>query len=274
MVGRWVDFTKGLNKSLLEQAHARMTKTLVDGIQIDMSTEECKKLLRRHIYTKINLVTLFVVIINSTEMSLTLPETKFALILQSFAQELTIAISGYGGYVFKYEGDAVIALFPTEYNEEKACRNALDCSRAILRIINEIINPAFNTNQLPQITVRIGMAYGYALVVLYGKSLENSHIDVVGSSISLATKIASIANPNQILIGESIYNIFQSSASSSSSSVATRRRTTTAVGLSPKDLSKDNTGTASFREIELDPTKWKYLSRSDPHSLYRVYESY
>lgn len=268
MVGRWVDFT---DKSLLEQAHARMTKTLVDGIQIDMSTEECKKLLRRHIYTKINLVTLFVDINNSTEMSLTLPETKFALILQSFAQELTIAISGYGGYVFKYEGDAVIALFPTEYNEEKACRNALDCSRAILRIINEIINPAFNTNQLPQITVRIGMAYGYALVVLYGKSLENSHIDVVGSSISLATKIASIANPNQILIGESIYNIFQSSASS----VAKRRRTTTtAAGLSPKDLSNDNTGTAGFREIEVDPTKWKYLSRSDPHSLYRVYESY
>lgn len=271
MVARWVDFT---NKSLLEQAHARMAKTLVDGIQIDMSTEECKRLLRRHIYTKINLVTLFVDINNSTEMSLTLPETKFALILQSFAQELTIAISGYGGYVFKYEGDAVIALFPTEYDEEKACRNALDCSRAILRIINEIINPAFNTNQLPQITVRIGMAYGYALVVLYGKSLENSHIDVVGSSISLATKIASIANPNQILIGESIYNIFQSSASSSSSSVATRRRTTTTAGLSPKDLSNDNTGTAGFREIEVDPTKWKYLSRSDPHSLYHVYESY
>lgn len=265
MVGRGVDFT---NKSLLEQAHARMTKTLVDGIQIDMSTEECKKLLRRHIYTKINLVTLFVDINNSTEMSLTLPETKFALILQSFAQELTIAISGYGGYVFKYEGDAVIALFPTEYNEEKACRNALDCSKAILRIINEIINPAFYTNQLPQITVRIGMAYGYALVVLYGKSLENSHIDVVGSSISLATKIASIANPNQILIGESIYNIFQSSASSSSST------TTAAAGFSPKDLSNDKVGTASFREIEMDPTKWKYLSRSDPHSLYRVYESY
>ena len=25
-------------------------------------------------------------------------------------------------------------------------------------------------------------------------------------------------------------------------------------------------------EINLDPTKWKYLSHSDPESMYRVYE--
>ncbi len=27
-----------------------------------------------------------------------------------------------------------------------------------------------------------------------------------------------------------------------------------------------------FRKIDLDPTKWKYLCRSDPESMYRVYE--
>ena len=126
----------------------------------------------------------------------------------------------------------------------KACKNALDCSKAILEIIREVINPAFKANQLPEITVRIGLAYGYALVVLYGKSLEKAHIDIVGSSISLASKIASIAQPNQILVGESIYNILKSSSAASS----------------------------SFREINLDPTKWKYLSHSDPESLYHVYE--
>ena len=159
---------------------------------------------------------MFVDINNSTEMSLSLPENKLALVLQSFAQEISIAISGYGGYVFKYEGDAVIALFPAEYDNVKACKNALDCSRAISTIIKEVINPAFKVNELPEITVRTGLAYGYALVVLYGKGMESSHIDIIGSSISLAAKIASIAKPNQILIGESIYNIFKSSSSTAS----------------------------------------------------------
>jgi hypothetical protein len=28
----------------------------------------------------------------------------------------------------------------------------------------------------------------------------------------------------------------------------------------------------NFKELNLSPTSWKYLSRSDPESLYRVYE--
>src|SRR6188472_1921041 len=251
MAERWVSFT---NLPLLEQTRARVNKTLMDGIQLNMSTEESKKLLRRHVNTKTNLVTMFVDINNSTEMSLSLPEDKFALIVQSFAQEISIAVLGYGGYVFKYEGDAVIVFFPAEYDQVKACENALNCSRAILEIIKEVINPAFKANELPEITVRIGLAYGYALVVLYGKSLDKANIDIIGPSISLASKIASVAKPNQILIGESIYNIFKSSS----------------TAVTHEDFSNDYL--SSFREINLDPTKWKYLSRSDPESMYRVYE--
>jgi adenylate cyclase len=76
------------------------------------------------------------------------------------------------------------------------------------------------------------LAYGYALVVLYGKSLEKAHIDIVGSSISLASKIASIAQPNQILVGESIYNILISSVNN-------------------EDFLKNN----KFKEVKLNPLK-------------------
>jgi|SRR5215218_8015464 class 3 adenylate cyclase len=109
-----------------------------------MSTEESKKMLRRHVYSKTNLVIMFVDINDSTNMSLSLSQNKFALIMQTFAQEMSIAVSGDGGYVFKYEGDAVISLFPAEYDQVKACKNALSCSKAMLEIIREVINPAFN----------------------------------------------------------------------------------------------------------------------------------
>ena len=198
MAERWVNFT---NLPLFEQTRARVTKTLTDGIQLNMSTEESKKLLKRHVNNKTNLVIMFVDINNSTEMSLSLPENKFALLVQCFAQEISLAVLGYGGYVFKDEGDAVIVLFPAEY-DGKACKNALKCSKAILEIIKEVINPVFTAHELPEITVRIGLTYGYALVVLYGNNLEKAHIDIIGSSISLASKIVSIAKPNQVLVGE------------------------------------------------------------------------
>lgn len=159
---------------------------------------------------------------------------------------MSIAVSGYGGYVFKYEGDAVISLFPAEYDQAKACENALSCSKATLEIIREVINPAFKANGLAEITVRIGLAYGHALVVLCGKNLEKAHIDIIGSSISMAAKIASVANPNQVLVGELIYNFFLSN-------------------LNTKNLKR-------LREVSLDLNKWNYRSHVNGKSIYRVYE--
>ena len=237
-----------LSFALQEQIRARVGKTLEDGIQLNMSTEESKKFLRRHVNTKTNLVILIIDINNSTQMSLTLPEFKFAQILQTFAQEVSIVVSGYGGFVFKYEGDAVIVIFPADYDEIKACKNALNCSSTVLEIVNNGINPIFRKNDLPEITVRTGLAFGPALVVLYGQSLEKAHIDLTGSSISLAAKIASISKPNQVLVGELLHNIMVSS--------------------NDKGFLKK----IKFNEVWLDPIKWKYLSQSDPQSLYHVYE--
>ena len=158
------------NTSSLQQIRARVNNTLSHGVQIDMSTEESKKLLMRHVNSKTNLVIMFIDINGSTEMSLSLSDDKFAKVIQTFAQETSIAITGFGGYVFKYEGDAIISLFPAEYDQAKACKNALDCSKAMLEIIRGVINPAFKISELPEITVRTGLAYGDVLVLLYGKN--------------------------------------------------------------------------------------------------------
>jgi class 3 adenylate cyclase len=118
-----------------------------------------------------------------------------------------------------------------------------------LEILRDVINPIFRRNGLPEITVRVGMACGYILVVLYGKSLENAHIDLIGSSISLAAKITSIAKANQILLGEYIYNNLLSFPSN-----------------------KNSVNKYKFIEVSLDMAKWKYLSHFDSRSMYHVYE--
>jgi class 3 adenylate cyclase len=62
-----------------EHIRDRVNNTLGNGVQIDLSTEESKKLLRRHVNAKTNLVIMIVDINNSTEMSLSLAEDRFAL---------------------------------------------------------------------------------------------------------------------------------------------------------------------------------------------------
>ena len=180
---------------------------------------------------------------------MSLEDSKFALMVQVFAQEISNIVFGYDGYVFKYEGDAVIILFPAMYDEALACRNALNCSTAILEIITQVINPAFKMSGLPEITVKVGLSYGKTLVVVYGRSFIRSHVDIVGSSISMASKITSIAKPNQVLVGEQIHNILLSSVDS-----------------------KEFLERCKFVKVKLDLIKWKYPSRSDAKHKYQVYQ--
>ena len=238
-----------INVSSAEQIRSRVNKTLTDGIQIDMSTEESQKLLKRHVNTKTRVVIMYTDINDSTEMSFSLPDDKFAKLIQTFAQETSISVTGHGGYVFKYEGDAVISLFPAEYDQAMACKNALDCSKAVLEIVRGIINPVFKTNGLPEIRIRTGLAYGDALVVLYGKNLGTAHVDIIGSSISMAAKIVSTANANQILVGELIYNTLLLS-----------------------DREDAMYYKHIFREVNLNPDEWKYPSRHNHDNIYKVYE--
>lgn len=237
-------------ESPVEQIRARIRKTLQDGVQLDMSTKESRKLLRRHLHSKTNFVFLFVDINNSTQLSLSLQEDKFALMIQVFAQEVSVIVSGYGGYVFKYVGDAVIILFPAGHDRGKACINAIRCSKAIRNIIDKVISPMFEKAKLPDIKIRIGIDYGEVLVVVYGKDVQRAHIDIIGSAINITSKIASMTQASQILVGESVYNIL---------------------------MSQTNKGTCGnnkihLREVRLDTLKWNYPSYLNVGSIYRVYE--
>jgi class 3 adenylate cyclase len=72
-------------------------------------------------------------------------------------------------------------------------------------VLQGSINPELVAHRLPEIGVKISLDYGELLVVLYGKSLR-SHIDTVGSSISIAAKMLAFAKVGQIIVGDSLYN--------------------------------------------------------------------
>ncbi len=190
---------------VLEKTRARVLQTLNLGLQFETSTELSEKFLRRHVNSKVKLAVLYADIAGSTRMSITHPTHVLASIVQVFSQEMSLVVSGYGGYVLKYVGDAIIAFFPGEFDSKKACDNAARCARAMMRIVSECLNPAFGEKGFPSIGIKVGIDFGSNLVILYGKSEEKSYIDMVGPSISMAAKITAVAGPGQIIIGHDVY---------------------------------------------------------------------
>jgi|SRR5919198_5391628 transposase len=79
-----------------KQIQSRILKMLENGLQFDLSTEDCNKFLRRHVNEKVKLAILYIDIHNSTKMSLLVSARSFALIVEVFSQEIALAIRGYG----------------------------------------------------------------------------------------------------------------------------------------------------------------------------------
>jgi adenylate cyclase len=191
----------------VKSVHDRVSYSLENkGLFIDLSTDSCRKYLQRKVNTKTNVVVMYVDIAGSTQMSHDLPSLNLALIIQIFSQEVSLSIEKFGGYVLKFMGDAVIGLFPSDYDQKKAIINSLDCARYIQKVMRNGINPVFKKHLIPEIAVKIGIEYGSALVLLYGKNIAHAHIDLIGFSISIAAKITSLSFPGEVIVGENIFH--------------------------------------------------------------------
>jgi adenylate cyclase len=83
----------------------------LSAYQYDTSIKHAQDFLLYHLSSKISLVIIYVDIVGSTKMSMTLPVDKLVTIIIAFSHEISSVIESYDGYILKYVGDAVIAFF-------------------------------------------------------------------------------------------------------------------------------------------------------------------
>ena len=166
---------------------------------------ESDEFLRVHVNEKIPMAVMFVDLVGSTDMSLSLPEEKVAMIVSSFAQEMAIAVKQHNGFTLKFVGDAVIGYF-IHKSALMASDNAISCAQNMIKIIEEGINPILNNYDYPDLYIKIGIDYGESMVMRYGKDKIRAHVDLLGPVMNIAAKVQNKAKPQQIMIGEDIFN--------------------------------------------------------------------
>ncbi len=193
------------SETMIKETQKRVWGSLKKGFQYPSMLEESKKFLQSHVYSRLDMVVLYVDIVGSTSMILELPEEKIAIIMSSFAQEMASLILHFNGLVLKYAGDAVIGYFVAEDNSLQAADNAVSCAASMLTMIEKGINPILNQYDYPDLMAKIGIDFGKNIVIRYGNENEKSQLDLMGPAMNIASKIQSIAKPNQILIGDDVY---------------------------------------------------------------------
>jgi len=227
------------SETMILETQKRVWAALKKGYEYSGLIDESDNFLRKNVFSKLDMVVLYVDLVGSTTMTLEMPPEKIAIIISSFSQEMAAVIRQHHGYVLKFVGDAVIGYFVGD--KMQTGDNAVNCAKSMISIIQKGINPILNQYDYPDLMVKIGVDFGQNIVVRYGADAENSHVDLMGPAMNIAAKIQNMAKPNQILIGSDVYQRLHPN--------------------SQKD----------FTQIIWTKDEWKYRSRSTGET-YNVYE--
>lgn len=232
-------------ESAIKEAQERTWYNLKVKSEFNISQEKTQELLESFIGTNVILVILHIDLVSSTDLSMNLPLKRLVPIIQAFTQEMSLVIEAYGGYVFKYVGDAILSFFFTEKDDlYLPCANAVTCAHSMVTIIQKGMNVILEANGYPELGIRIGIDVGENAIVQYGlrpetitttetnsytdemksKEINNNksnpdmikkknavtihkkpHLDILGYTINIASKMTNFAKPNQIIIGEKVY---------------------------------------------------------------------
>jgi len=133
------------------------------------------------------LTILFSDIAGFTTISEKLPPDELITMINRFLETQTERIIDHGGYLDKYIGDAIMAVFgspePLENHALEACRSALAC-RVALEELNDAIEPEFGL----RLGMRTGINTGNVVVGNVGSTRKRNYT-VLGDAVNLASRL-------------------------------------------------------------------------------------
>jgi len=144
---------------------------------------------------------LFTDIVNFTHLSETMPPRETNIILNRYFSKMTDVIFKYDGTLDKYIGDGMMSVFGAPMEKEDDAERAV---RAGLEIVRQLAAMMKETSKDRRFDIRIGINTGRVVAGNMG-SPKRMEYTVIGDPVNVASRLESIARPNQILIGEETF---------------------------------------------------------------------
>lgn len=139
----------------------------------------------------------FIDICSFTAISETAPADMVVQLLNSYFEVMVASIIAQGGYIDKFIGDAVMAVFKGDYHLDRAIDAALDVRNRV-----NALPPVSDAHDFAP-KVSIGINSGEMISGNIGSaSLRRLDYTVIGDTVNTAQRLQAAAAQNQILISE------------------------------------------------------------------------
>jgi class 3 adenylate cyclase/tetratricopeptide (TPR) repeat protein len=117
--------------------------------------------------------------------------------------EISTVVARYEGFIEKFIGDAVMALFGVPQSHEDDPVRAIKAAREIHEIVSSI-SPQYEKRIGKPLAMHTGICTG--LVVTGEVNLEKGTHGVLGDTINTAARLSGLAEPGEIVIGPDTYH--------------------------------------------------------------------
>jgi len=143
---------------------------------------------------------IFIDICGFTKISENAKADTVVTLINSYFDEMVKEIMQHQGYIDKFIGDAIMAVFKGEYHLDRA----IDAALAVCEKINNL--PALEGNLDYKPKVSIGIKSGEMISGNIGSvSLKRLDYTVIGDTVNTAARLQDAAKENQIIISENCY---------------------------------------------------------------------
>ncbi len=146
---------------------------------------------------------LFADIVGFTRLSETMPPREINIILNRYFSSMTDIVFSNGGTLDKYIGDGLMAVFGAPMEKEDDAERAV---RTALEIRRELTAMMKTTSADRRFDIRVGLNTGRVVAGNIG-SPKRMEYTVIGDPVNVASRLESIAKPNQIVIGEETFGL-------------------------------------------------------------------
>lgn len=153
----------------------------------------------------IEVITLSIDIVNSSEKVRRLSGEEAGEYYQTFIESTSDLIQDYGGHVLKNVGDCVIGFFICSDSSIAEHIRSVLCGLALRQMVKNTLDPHFKKRDLPSIACRISADFGEVRVLRVRSNGGYSAVDLFGRAMNSASKISHYAKPNQMVVGDGLF---------------------------------------------------------------------
>jgi adenylate cyclase len=146
---------------------------------------------------------LFMDINGFTRLAEQMPPREVNVILNQHFTQMTEIIFEHDGTLDKFTGDGLMAVFGAPLEKKDDAERAIRAAKAMIQATKDMMK---STKENRRFTVRIGINTGRVVAGNIG-SPKRLDYTVIGDAVNTASRLESMASPNEILIGEETYRL-------------------------------------------------------------------